>query len=164
MDFKEAIRQREQEIRENEGAHQQINAIILRELPVLFETAVGHFKKFVNDTPIKVENTARTKQLSWANGNEYIGPLEVNDYKFSLANRTMAIILNPIVGYVGATAKIEISTSVLRGLPINKGGLFIDVAYRTDERNAVKYMDLNNRVHEFDSNVAEQILTSVFLD
>ena len=164
MDFKDAVRKKEQEKESSEVTHRQINAAILNELPKLYENAVSYFKDLSSDTPIIISAEPQTKQLVWAYNREKIGTIQVSDYVFSFNEKIMSISLNPVMGYIGATAKIDLTTSVLRELPIINGGLFLVAAYESDQKNAIKYMDSHNKVHEFNAGVAEQIMRIIFLD
>lgn len=160
------LKEREREIEEEKRRRDTYNRKILEELPIEVNKIMDRFSA-VCEKPLILEPGEEKVRLEWAYNRETIGEISVKKIEVKFSNRFLRLNLDPAIGYVGATAKINVATNNLnaeRKWPIHKGGIFITIGYNEGEENAAHYLDKNYEFRTFIDEVIVEILKAVFLE
>jgi hypothetical protein len=160
------LKAKEKKAEEQKLQRKLYNQKILAELPKEVNKVIDKLKSACAE-PLHFEVEDEKVSLEWAYNKEKIGEILVKKISIIFQDRTLKLNLDPDIGYVGATAKINITTNNLKAekkWPIHKGGIFITIGYKEGEKNTTDYIDKNYNIHTLTDEIILEILGAVFLE
>ncbi len=165
-EFYRQLEARKTEEEEKRTRLQRFNDRIIKELPSIVNRVIRVFSSLAR-VPLSSEINEESIILRWAYDSEKIGKVTVKRVRIKSHERYMELRLDPDVGYIGATSKIDFETNVPKAhqkLPFSNEGLFVTIDQTSSKLNKVVYLDRENEFHEFNEEVAIKTLSAVFLD
>lgn len=165
--FRDKVIAKASEEREKKEHRKKFLDRILRDLPGVVDAVLNQFLERWKGIPIEPQIEPIDIQLSWAYDESALGRVSVKKLRLEVGERFLSVELNPVIGYIGATARIDLKTHKIQPesrSPLGRMELFVSVGHESREPNTVFYLDKANQTREFTSEIAEGILEAVFLD
>ncbi|HUT98735.1 MAG TPA: hypothetical protein VM054_06630 [bacterium] len=163
-DFFDALRDIEKETKMYQENEKQFNKIIIGLIPKALQHINDIFKALCDKPLVPIEKE-RDIVLYKHFDNSQIGKVQINELQINLENQSIKFKLNGGIGYVGATAKVEVIPDNIH-LPREKApyldnGIYIGINVK--EEKFETYWIIDNKRVLLDEDNAMQLLYDLFV-